>query len=433
MATPAVAGAGAKGGRVLRGLVAAVDVTVLTTWFFSIYLVNLLPTALAGSTLFILLAGYLAIIWLTYPPGRLRLRLDRSSVVACAAGAVYVAMTYEPVLIVHSILLPVSATSVVTTLAYSVLFGVFLQSFLFNVNARSLFNRRSPGAVALPFVFYLILFVPLSTLSAVAIASPQVILTFVIVDLFGGAVLFVILLMLYAKSTFNNLPGILFYPATAIPSVFSFLIAANFILELVWLFAAFGVVIVLVEFALPATWVEKRLFPAAPRTSSRSTRRATFATIGAIGVVAVTLFLVVPVGLGTPHPYFADATGSMAPEIEPGSLLIVRHVSLDSISVGEVLVFNAPWSPGLTVAHKVIAILHPSTGLEFRTQGIANPTPDPEPVPAANVFGIVALVIPWLGYLVLDVYLVAILTAVAVGAYVAYSTAHPRRQHALRY
>lgn len=417
----------------MRGLVAALDVAVLSTWFFSIYFIELLPTALAGSALFILLAGYLAIIWLIYPPGRLRLQLDRASLVACAAGAVYVVFTYEPVLVVHSVLLPVGAAAAATTLAYYALFGVFLQSFLFNLNARSLFNRQSPGAVALPFFLYLILLLPLSTVSSYAIASSQEILTFVIVSLFGGAVLFVVLLMLYAKSKFNNLPGIVFYAAAAIPNVFSFLIAANLILVLVWLFAALGVVIVLVEFVLPATWVEKRLFPAARRTTSRSTNRATFATIGAIGAIAVTLFLVVPAVLGTPHPYYADATGSMAPEIEPGSLLIVRHVSLSSISVGEVLVFNAPWSPGLTVAHEVIAVLHTSTGLEFRTRGIANPGPDPIPVPAANVFGIVALVVPWVGYVVLYVYLVAILTAVAVGAYVVYSVAYPRRQHVRRY
>ncbi|HYB79411.1 MAG TPA: signal peptidase I [Thermoplasmata archaeon] len=411
----------------MKGLVVAMDTAIVTTWFFSVYFVKTFPTSLATYVPIVLLVGYLAVLWLIYPRARLRLRFDQATIVALVAGAAYAAIIYEPLLIVHSILLPVSITSVAVILAYSALLGVFFQSFLFNVNMRSLFDRRHPGAVALPFVLYLILLVPLGTLEAYAVASPQQILTFVIIDLFGGAALFVVLLILYAKAKFNNLPGILFYLIAAIPNALSFLLAASPVLELVWLFAAFGVVIVLVEFALPSTWTERRLFPATQRPASPSSNRATLATVGAIGAVAVVIFLVLPAVLGTPHPFFADATGSMAPQIEPGSLLIVRHVNLDSIGVGEVLVFNAPWSPGLTVAHQVIAVLHLSSGLEFRTKGIANPVPDPAPVPSADVIGIVALVIPLVGYLVLDLYIVIIVTAVAVGAYIAYAMAYPRR------
>lgn len=417
----------------MKGRVAAFDTVVVTTWFFSTYLIGQLPSALAGWALFILLAGYLSTLWLAFPRTRLRLHLDRASYVALLAGAAYLAVTYEPALIVRSVLIPVSATTLTKTLVYSVVFGVFLQSFLFNLNFRSMFDQRRAGAVVLPFALFLILFVPFTTLQAYVTAPPADLLTFVIVDLFGGTALFVVLLTLYAKSRFDNLPGVVFYFAASIPNVIAFLLAADPVLELFWLFAAFGVAIVLVEFLLPATWVERRLFPAVrQRPTSRSSRRATFAALGGIAAIAVTLFLVLPAVLGTPHPFYADATGSMAPQIEPGSLLIVHHVNLDSITVGDVLVFNAPWSPGLTVAHKVIAVLHPSTGLEFRTRGIANAGPDPIPVPAANVFGIVLLVIPWVGYLILDFYLVLLVTSVTVGAYVAYSVAYPRRSHPRR-
>lgn len=414
-----------------RPLVAA-DVGVVGTWFFSAYLISQFPSALAAWALFILLGGYLAILWLVLPRARLRFQLDRASYVAILAGAAYLAITYEPAVIVRSVLLPVSEATAVKTLAYSALFGVFLQSFLFNLNFRSLFSRRRPGAIALPFALFLLIFIPFSTVQAYAIAPTGDLLTFVIVDVFGGTALFVVLMILFAKSTFNNLPGAVFYFAAAVPNVYAFLLAANPALELFWIFAAFGVAIVLVEFLLPANWVERRLFPTTRRAASESSTRATFAAVGALGAIAVTLFLVLPVVLGTPHPYYADATGSMAPQIEPGSLLIVHHVSLASITVGDVLVFNAPWSPGLTVAHKVIAVLHPSSGLEFRTRGIANAAPDPTPVPASDVYGIVLLVIPWVGYLVLDFYIVLLVTAVAVGVYVAYSTAYPRRSRARR-
>lgn len=411
----------------MKGLVVAIDVGVAATWFFSVYFIGLFPATLAGTPLIFLLAGYLAIIWTTYPPGRLRLQWDQASSVALLAGAAYLAVTYEPAFVVHSVLLPAPTTSVAETVVYSVLFGAFLQSFLFNLNFANLFKRRRPGAVVLPFALFLILFLPLSTLQTYASAAPPQILTFVIINLFGGTALFVVLLILYVKSNFGNLPGFVFYFATAIPTIFVVLLAANPILLLLWLFVAFGVAIMLVELLLPATWAERRLLPVSQGVTHRSSQRSTYITIGAIGAIVVTLFLVLPAVLGTPHPYLADATGSMAPQIEPGSLLIVRHVSVGSIIVGEVLVFNAPWSPGVTVAHEVIAVLHTSSGLEFRTRGIANPSADPEPVPAANVIGIVAFVIPWVGYLILYLYVVIILTAVGVGGYVAYSMAYPSR------
>lgn len=416
----------------MRRILWAIDAVVVLTWFFSYYLFQPFPGAIASWASLILLAGYLTGLWIAYPPARPRLQFDRASVVAIVCGVLFVAVLYEPILFVKSIYVPSTPASIEASLAYSALFGLFLQSFLFNGNMRGLFDRRAAGALALPFVLYIVLLLPLSTILALQTATQQAIMAFVITNLFGGSALFVVLLLLYVKSKFNSLPGVLFYFITAVPNAFTFLFAANLVLQLAWLFAAYGVVVLLVEFLLPTTWVERRIFPVARGPSFTSNRRATLATAATIGSVAVALLVVVPLALGTPHPFYADPTGSMAPQIEPGSLLIVHHVSLDSITVGQILVFNAPWQSGTTVAHEVIAVLHTSSGLEFRTQGIANPTADPTPVPAADVIGVVVLIIPLMGYLVLYSYVVLVVVAVGLGAYVAYSMAHPRQTHLRR-
>jgi signal peptidase I len=411
----------------VRKILWAIDIAVLVSWFFSSYLSDALPRELSQWTGFALLAGYLAVIWALYRPGRLRLRFDRTSLVAIVVGVVFVAVLYEPTLFVASTYLPSGPAAIGSLLAYGLLYGIFVQTFVFNLNTRARFDRSRPGTIVVPFLISLVLLLPLSTLQNLAIANPPEILAFVITDLFGGVALFVTLLLLYAKSTFNNLPGILFYLCFAIPTAFVVLLATNPVLELAWLFAAFGVVIVLIEILLPATWIERRLFPVTRSRVGGSHRGALFTIIAVVGIVAVALLVVLPTTLGTTHPFYADETGSMAPQIEPGSLLIVRHVNVDSIQVGQVLVFTAPWSEGLIVAHEVTAVLRTSSGLEFQTRGVANPTPDPSPVPAAAVIGVVALVIPWVGYLVIYSYIVLTLTAVALGAFVAYSISRPTR------
>lgn len=413
----------------MKRLLWATDLAIVASWFFSSFLTQLLPTAVSSWVTFVFLAVYVAVISIAYPSARLHLRSDRASGVALVVGLVFVAFLYEPVLFGRSTLVPASAAFVASTVVYSILYALFLQVFLLNLNTRGRFDRQRPGALTLPYLLFLILLLPLSTLRTLALGTPPEILSFVITDLFGGTALFLVLVLLYAKSQFNNFPGLLFYLATTIPSTVTVLVTANPVLELGWLFAAYAVAIVLIEVLLPATWLERRLFPVVRGPTFGQSHRGTVATVAAVGAFALTLLVIVPVVLGTPEPYYADATGSMAPQIEPGSLLIVHHVSVGSITVGEILVFTAAWASNLTVAHEVIAILHTPAGLAFQTRGIANPGPDPAPVPAGDVIGIVAFVVPWVGYLVLYDFAVVVVTAVAIGAYAAYSVMHPRRTH----
>jgi signal peptidase I len=411
----------------LKRLTWAINAAVLASWFFSVWIADRLPGALSLWTPSILLVVYLVAIWGLVPSARLRLHTDRSTVVAAVAGVAFVLVLFEPVFIVPHIFVTLTAMDVAREVVYAVLYGLFLQVFLFGLNTRISLDRRTAGTLLIPFALDMVLLIPLGTLQPLLGALPQQQFSFVVGDLFGGATLFVVLVLLYAKSRFNNLPGFLFYLAATVPTVLSVIVFSNSALQLAWPFAAYGIALLLITLLLPTTWAERRLFSPerAPRFTSAG--RGTYVAVGAVVALVVVLLLVIPAALGTPHPYYADATGSMVPQIYPGSLLIVRHVNVNSITVGEVLVFTAAWAGNITVAHQVVGILRTSSGLEFRTKGIANPAPDPAPTPAANVIGVVALVIPGVGYLVLYSYLVLLVTVVGVTGYLVYSAWHPRR------
>ena len=81
-------------------------------------------------------------------------------------------------------------------------------------------------------------------------------------------------------------------------------------------------------------------------------------------------------------------SGSMAPEIPKGALIINKQVDLNSIQVGDDITFMI--DEKTTVTHRVIAIVenHNKTGKRgFQTQGIANLAVDRDIVHADNVVG----------------------------------------------
>ena len=145
-------------------------------------------------------------------------------------------------------------------------------------------------------------------------------------------------------------------------------------------------------------------------------RSGFIATLAVVCILLLGVFVVAPVAFGTPHPFLTDPTGSMYPAIRPDSLLIVKGTSIQSIHVGQILVFTAPWNHGLVVAHQVISIFSLNGTVYFQTKGIANAVQDPLPVPAYDVHGVVLASIPYLGYLFIYSYafLSAILIAVAI-------------------
>jgi signal peptidase len=102
-------------------------------------------------------------------------------------------------------------------------------------------------------------------------------------------------------------------------------------------------------------------------------------------------------------PFFGWKTeivlsGSMEPSIPTGSVVVTRPVAPESIHVGDVIIYSFLYGPGLTT-HRVVQV-ESDNGLKFITKGDANRDADPNPVLPVQVGGIVALDIPYAGYLI---------------------------------
>ena len=97
-----------------------------------------------------------------------------------------------------------------------------------------------------------------------------------------------------------------------------------------------------------------------------------------LGLAALALLIVVPPALvAGAHVAgwqpLVERTGSMAPMIEPGNLLVVSHVRAAALHRGEVITFGDPFAHGRTLTHRVMSV-RPAAGgrLAIVTRGDAN-------------------------------------------------------------
>ena len=115
---------------------------------------------------------------------------------------------------------------------------------------------------------------------------------------------------------------------------------------------------------------------ALPRIA-RLTGRWTINLVLAVTVVAATAY-VLPSLLG--YQRYVITGGSMTGTYDKGSMVFERTVADDDLRVGDVITYQPPASSGVTwlVTHRIIAIGHDEKGrMVLRTQGDANPKPDP--------------------------------------------------------
>lgn len=122
-----------------------------------------------------------------------------------------------------------------------------------------------------------------------------------------------------------------------------------------------------------------------------------------IGILLLVLGLgVLVVGIpaaigGTP---LTILTGSMSPNLPPGTLVVVKPTPVDEIGVGDVLTFQLESGKPTLVTHRVVARMTDSSSGEMRfvTQGDANNTADAAPVMPVQIKGTVWYAVPWLGW-----------------------------------
>ena len=120
-----------------------------------------------------------------------------------------------------------------------------------------------------------------------------------------------------------------------------------------------------------------------------------------IGItIAVLLMAVAVFAYVGPHVGWrmdAVLTGSMAPALEVGSLVVINPVEPEEVAVGDIITFRPASGDKTLITHRVIGVGQ-SSSLYFETKGDANQSPDRSTVPARNLVGRVAFNAPYWGF-----------------------------------
>jgi signal peptidase len=116
----------------------------------------------------------------------------------------------------------------------------------------------------------------------------------------------------------------------------------------------------------------------------------------ATSAALATAVLVPRLGGATPYTVL---TGSMRPDLPPGTLVVVRPVDPVEIGVGTVITYQLESGEPDVVTHRVVAQgLNAKGEPVFRTQGDANDAPDEKWVRTVQVKGELWYSAPYLGY-----------------------------------
>ena len=111
---------------------------------------------------------------------------------------------------------------------------------------------------------------------------------------------------------------------------------------------------------------------AGPRDRLGRTLRAGDRAAGGVCVLALILMAALLVGIAAGYRPLVDHSGSMAPAIGAGDLLITHAKPAGSVRRGEIVSFRDPALAGKLVTHRVIAIHPAGSRLDFITKGDAN-------------------------------------------------------------
>lgn len=117
-----------------------------------------------------------------------------------------------------------------------------------------------------------------------------------------------------------------------------------------------------------------------------------------LAVVIPFVIYAVPGVIGAEHS-FVVLTGSMAPAIQPGDVVIVDETDPGAVGTGDVITFVREGSE-TPVTHRVVGVQGEGADRQFETKGDANEDVDASTVPAGNVLGTVLVTIPYIGYVI---------------------------------
>jgi signal peptidase I len=118
-----------------------------------------------------------------------------------------------------------------------------------------------------------------------------------------------------------------------------------------------------------------------------------------VAVVAVLAGAVLVPRFAGATPY-AVLTGSMQPDLGPGTLVVVKPKPIEEIGIGDVVTYQLKSGELAVVTHRVVGIGVDADGDRvLQTQGDANEAFDPEPVREVQLKGELWYSAPYLGRL----------------------------------
>lgn len=127
------------------------------------------------------------------------------------------------------------------------------------------------------------------------------------------------------------------------------------------------------------------------------------ATLALVAVALAAVAFVLPSGLGFQR--YVITGGSMTGTYDKGSVVFEREVAAADLEVGDVITYQPPAASGVTtlVTHRIIRITRDDQGRQvLRTQGDANPDPDPWRFSlTSQQQPVVTFSVPYVGYALL--------------------------------
>lgn len=133
------------------------------------------------------------------------------------------------------------------------------------------------------------------------------------------------------------------------------------------------------------------------RSVLAGTRRVLAWTI-LLGVLVVIVMAVVVPRVTGARPYVV-LTGSMRPQMPPGTLVVVRPVPTSQLAAGAVVTYQLQSGEPDVVTHRIVALGYDGRGRRvFRTQGDANPVADADWVHPEQIRGERWYSLPWIGH-----------------------------------
>lgn len=136
-----------------------------------------------------------------------------------------------------------------------------------------------------------------------------------------------------------------------------------------------------------------------------SPRLAPLANLVLSSLCSIAILIVLALTVGPrffAYETFIVRSGSMAPAIATGALVVVQPLQPREVRVGDVITYRRPEEPDITITHRVVEVLLPAEAgapPAFRTRGDANQAIDPWEVQLQGIAWRVSFSVPLAGHL----------------------------------